>query len=44
MNNIPKLVMGLFSLNPLFVIAEKNSHFMMGRDKEKEEEPSRVSL
>jgi len=47
MINLPKLVLVLFGLSALLDIAEKVSRFIMGHDKEKEEEkkqdePSRV--
>ena len=47
MNNLPRIVMALFGVSALLDIAEKVSRFMMGHDKNKEEEkkqdePSRV--
>ena len=48
MINLPRIVLVLFGLSALLDIAEKVSRFMMGHDKNKEEEekkqdePSRV--
>jgi len=47
MINLPRIVLVLFGLSALLDIAEKFSRFMMGHDKDKEEEkkqdePSRV--
>ena len=49
MINLPRIVLVLFGLSALLDIAEKVSRFMMGHDKDKEEEkkqdePSRGRL